>query len=409
MAPNSSPDEADREFDSLPARLRQMSPGDVQYATRFVELLLRAAATCRASDVHLQPTSDLLAISWRLDGMLHFLGEFPRGTATDIVTRLKVLAGLLTYRTDVPQEGRLRGLTNDLDMRISTYPTMHGERAAVRLFAAAEQLLLPESLGLNHADCRKWCELLRARSGVLIVAGAAGSGKTTTAYASLRNIQRESANSRSILTIEDPMEVAIPGLAQSQVNSAAGFDLATALRSALRQDPEVLLIGEVRDPEVAQGVFNAALTGHLVLTTMHAGSAAQAICRLAEMSIEAYLLHSGLRAVLHQRLVRRLCRCAVPIEGLVEMLGIPADHGRRPVGCSDCLGTGYAGRALVAELLQFRADTDPWLTASRPVSREVEQAAIAKGMISSWKRGIELVSAGTTSPAELLRVFREHV
>lgn len=390
----------------LPEQLRKIPAGDGSYASRFVDTLLSAAMAVRVSDLHLQPSAAGLDVSWRMDGMLHAVGSFARGESSDIVTRLKVLADLLTYRTDIPQEGRIRQPATNMEMRVSTFPTLFGERAVVRLFAAADQLLYPEALGLAAEEYALWTELLRLNAGVAVVSGPAGSGKTTTAYASLRHILREHHGARSILTIEDPIEVPLAGAAQSQVQAASGFDLASALRSALRQDPEVLLVGEIRDPEVARGVFNAALTGHLVLTTLHAGSAAQAVCRLAEMEIEPYLLQSGLRAVLNQRLVRRLCACAEDVLDPAEFLGLPVTHAKRAAGCPACQHTGYLGRVLIAELLLLNHSPFNRALATRVDSEHLEQIAIESGMIPRWQRGAELVESGATSPAEIHRVLQ---
>ena len=249
---------------------------------------------------------------WRLDGVLQPIGVFPRGDAADVVSRLKVLAQLLTYHSDRPQEGRIRDKPGEIEMRVSTFPTLHGERAVIRLFASQQRFQYLEDLGLPPEIDAALRKLLRETSGALIISGPAGSGKTTTAYACLREFVRTSEGGRSVVSIEDPIEVAVDGVAQSQVNPQAGFNLATGLRSLMRQDPEVILVGEIRDREAAETVFQAALTGHVVLTTFHAGSAAVAISRLIDMGIEPYLLRSGTLAILNQRLVRRLCPCAAP-------------------------------------------------------------------------------------------------
>jgi type II secretory ATPase GspE/PulE/Tfp pilus assembly ATPase PilB-like protein len=244
------------------------------------------------------------------------VGLFPRGEAADVVTRLKVLADLLTYKTDVPQEGRIRQALGEMETRVSTFPTLHGERAVVRLFAAAGRLLFPEDLGLPDEvlECLK--RLLVETSGAILVTGPAGSGKTTTVYAALRHIVRESGGARSIVALEDPIESAVPGVAQSQVSGAAGFDLAAALRSVMRQDPEVIAVGEMRDRATAEGALAASLTGHLVLTTFHAGSAAGALARLADMGLEPYQLRGGILAIFNAKPVMRagcpLWKCSHP-------------------------------------------------------------------------------------------------
>ncbi len=280
------------------------------YAADFVDVLLKASQQLGASDVHLRPTSDGLEVSARIDGVLQPWGIFPPGQVSDVVTRLKVLADLLTYRTDVPQEGRVRNPPLEAEIRVSSFPTLHGEKVVVRLFAAESRYHYLEDLGLPSDIHEHLPRLLDETSGALLITGPAGSGKTTTAYACLREIVRRSSGGRSIATLEDPVEVSIDGVAQSQVNPSAGFDLATGLRSLLRQDPEVILVGEMRDPATAGVALQASLTGQLVLTTFHAGSAASAVSRLLDMGLEPYILRSGIHAVLCQRLVRKLCSCA---------------------------------------------------------------------------------------------------
>jgi type II secretory ATPase GspE/PulE/Tfp pilus assembly ATPase PilB-like protein len=383
--------------------LRQIPQADPLYASRFVDTLLAAATASGASDLHLQPEPGGIEVAWRLDGVLQKLGRFSRGQIADVVTRMKVLADLLTYRTDIPQEGRLRGQWSSIEMRVSTFPTLHGERAVVRLFSAAYHLLYPEDLNLAMEDCAAWLRRLRDDFGVLVVSGPAGSGKTTTAYASVRQLLRDAGGTRSVLSIEDPIEVPIPGVAQAEVNPAAGFDLALALRSALRQDPEVLLVGEIRDPSIAAGVFNAALTGHLVITTFHAGSAAQALARLAEMAIEPYLLQSALRGILNQRLVRRLCHCAEDLLDPAQHLGLPITRAKGPVGCRDCQQTGFRGRALLSEFLPCEIPSLRAAVGNKPPCEYLEQIAREAGMIPLSVRGIQLVESGITSPAELRR------
>jgi len=317
---------------SIASVLSSFDAASPLYATQFVEALLSAARDSGASDVHVHPTPQGLLVKWRIDGVLQPVGEFSRGKAADVVARLKVLAELLTYRSDVPQEGRIRrsgdGATerqrdgekandqrgdNSVEMRVSTFPTLHGERAVVRLFASQERFLYLADLGLPEEIESSLARLLNETSGAMLLTGPAGSGKTTTAYACLREVVRSSHGQRSVVTLEDPIEMALSGASQSQVQPSAGFTLATGLRSLMRQDPEVILVGEIRDTETVEAVFQAALTGHLVISTFHAGSAAGAISRLLDMGIEPYLLTSGLRAVLHQRLLRRLCECAADI------------------------------------------------------------------------------------------------
>lgn len=415
-------------YSELAERLRGLDPGDVQYATRFVESLLDTAETLEASDIHLQPTPDGLELRLRIDGVLQPLGVFPAGTAASVVARLKVLADLLTYRTDLPQEGRIRtagpragiaprrdakreGPQADhedsvapVEMRVSSFPTLYGEKAVVRLFTAG-QLLRLDDLRLPGEIAQRLRTLLAETSGAIIVTGPAGSGKTTTVYACLRELAAATAGGRSIATLEDPIESAVPGAAQSQVNPAAGFDLATGLRSLMRQDPEVIMVGEIRDRPTAEIAFQAALTGQLVLSTFHAPSAAGAISRLSDMGIEPYLLRSGVLAIVSQRLVRRLCECRSSIDNEERLLGLPAARAWQAAGCDACGGSGYRGRIVIAEI--FTADSSDLAAAilSNSDAATLERLAVSAGMVSRWRRAVTAVEEGLTSPQEVRRVL----
>lgn len=386
----------------LSQQLASLDASSPLYATQFVERLLAAAADSGASDVHLHPLPNGLEVRWRMDGVLQRVGEFPRGAAADVVSRLKVLAELLTYRTDVPQEGRIRpssaaaaavpGAVNNsaVEMRVSTFPTLFGERAVVRLFAGEARFEHLAELGLPAEIEIALRQLLAETSGVVLVTGPAGSGKTTTAYACLREIARASEGRRNLVTLEDPIEMALPGVSQSQVHPAAGFDLPTGLRSLMRQDPEVILVGEIRDGVTAETAFQAALTGHLVLTTFHAGSAAGALSRLIDMGIEPYLVKSGVRAIVQQRLVRRLCECA----------------GRSVAGgCDQCRHTGYRGRLVLAELLPPLSGELGRALLERRDSVELARLAEAAGMTTIAARAKLAVDAGQTDLAEVRRVL----
>lgn len=389
----------------LPTQLAALRPASEMYAAEFVERLLTAAREVGASDVHLQPTPQGLEVRWRLDGVLQLIGCFPPGEASQVVPRLKVLAELLTYRTDIPQEGRIRTPSNEVEMRVSTFPTLHGERAVVRLFAAPDRLLWIDDLGLPGEIAENLRRLTAETSGALVIAGPAGSGKTTTAYACLREVVRASAGGRSVVSLEDPIEAAVPGVAQAQVHRSAEFDLATGLRSLMRQDPEVVLVGEIRDRSTAEGVFQAALTGHLVVTTFHAGSAAGAISRLSDMGIEPYLLRSGVLAIVCQRLVRRLCSCSHPGRDDAQRLGLPVSTWRVPQGCHECHGVGYRGRMVLAEMLTARPTALGRAILSRDDTARLEQLAVQAGMVPRWRRALEAVEQGWTSPAEVRRNF----
>lgn len=386
-------------------RLRQLDPADAAYASQFVDRLLTAACQVHASDIHLQPTRSAVDIRWRLDGVLQPLGTFARGETADIVSRLKVLAELLTYRSDIPQEGRIRERHGEVEIRVSTFPTLYGERAVVRLFAARASLLYLEDLGLPEEILESLRRLLAETSGAILISGPAGSGKTTTAYACLRELVRASGGSKALVSLEDPIEVAVEGVSQSQVHPAAGFDLAAGLRSVMRQDPEAILVGEIRDRATAEAVFQAALTGHLVITTFHAGSAAGAISRLSDMGIEPYLLRSGILGILSQRLVRGLCGCAEQAPDEASWLGLPVRQAWRAAGCASCLQTGYHGRRVLAELLLAEPTELGRAILSRNDAPRLEELAVQCGMVTLGQRAAAAVEAGWTSPAEVRRVL----
>ena len=377
------------------------------FATELVGLVLAAARRVGASDVHLQPASGGMEVRWRVDGVLTLAATLPRAVAPNVVARLKVLADLLTYRSDAPQEGRIRlaAGSGEVEMRVSTFPTLHGEKAVIRLFAESNRYRRVADLGLPEEVAATLGQLLAETSGMILLTGPAGAGKTTTIYACLRDLVATTSGGRSLASLEDPIEADVPGVAQSQVNPSAGFDLASGLRSLLRQDPEVIAVGEIRDRPTAEGAFGASLTGHLVLATFHAGSAAGAVGRLSDLGIEPYLLRSGLLAVVCQRLVRRLCEsCSSRRRRRFSRPGC-RDMPRMAVGCPDCGGTGYRGRSVLAEvLLPGRAEVASAILDRADVPR-VEAAAIASGMITRWGRARRAVEDGVTSPVEVRRVL----
>lgn len=391
--------------EQLRSDLAAVDPRDPQYATLAVDRLLAVARQAQASDLHLQPTADALDVRWRVDGVLQPLLTLPAQLAPNVVARLKVLANLLTYRTDVPQEGRIRAEQGGMEVRVSTFPTLYGEKAVVRMFADRGQYHTLDSLGLRPDITGELRRLLTETSGAVLVTGPAGSGKTTTLYACLRQIAAQSQAGRSLASLEDPIEVAVPGVAQSQVNAAAGFDLAAGLRFLLRQDPEVIMVGEIRDRATAETVFQASLTGHLVLSSFHAPSAAGAISRLMDMEIAPYLLRSGILAIASQRLVRRLCECSQPTDDADARLGLPVASMRLPKGCAACSGSGYRGRIVLAEMLTLQHNALAGAILARDHLPRLEQLAIESGMTPLIRRACEAVEAGLTSPAEVRRVL----
>lgn len=386
-------------------RLPHLDAKSEKFAVDVVQLLLEHARQSRASDLHLIPNGQKqLEVYCRIDGLLQRIATIP-SAASNIVSRLKVLAELLTYRTDLPQEGRIRGATDGVEMRVSTFPTVHGEKAVVRLFAGSQKYLELGELGFPSDVSQRCQEWLSQPQGVLLVTGPAGAGKTTTLYAALRQIQKQSLTPRSLCSLEDPIESLVSGVAQSQINPAAGFTYEVGLKSLLRQDPEVLMVGEIRDKATAEIVFQASLTGHQVLTTFHAGRAAEACGRLLDMGIEPYVIKSGLLGILSQRLVRRLCSCSRAEVSEDDRMGWPVTHSRAAVGCSECDKSGYKGRLPLVEALDSHVGTVGAALLRRADVQEIEMAAIAAGMVPLQRRVVEAIENGQTSVQEAIRVL----
>jgi general secretion pathway protein E len=385
--------------------LAGLDPHDPQYAVNAVERILAAGRRHGASDLHLQPTAAGLEMTFRVDGVLQPAGAFAPAVAANVVARLKVLAELLTYRTDAPQEGRIRAPQTDVEMRVSTFPTLFGERTVVRFFAGAQRYQRLDDLGYPADVLQPLRRRLSETSGAILVTGPAGSGKTTTVYACLRELAACADARRSLVSLEDPIEVAVGGVSQSQVNPAAGFDLATGLRFLMRQDPEVIMVGEIRDRPTAEAAFQASLTGHLLLSTFHAGSAAEAISRLSDLGIEPYLLRSGVLGILCQRLARRLCACCRRTDDPEARWGLPVEPVCVPVGCDACGGTGYQGRFVLVELLTAQRTELGRAILSRSDAATLERLAVEAGMVTRWQRACDALRAGLTSPQEIRRVL----
>jgi general secretion pathway protein E len=376
-----------------------------EYVLRLVDSVLMSARKAGASDIHLLPGEDGLAMSWRIDGVLHPIELLPRAIAPNIIARLKVMSQLLTYQTDVPQEGRIHLLEGNAETRVSTFPTLFGEKCVIRLFAGSNRYRHVDDLGFDTELAGSLKSMLARRGGMILISGPAGSGKTTSIYACLREITEREEHPRSVATLEDPVEAVMPGVAQSQVRPIAGFDYETGLKSLLRQDPEVIAVGEIRDRTTAQVAVQAALTGHLILTTFHAGSASEALNRLLEMGLEPYQVRSAVLAILNQRLLRRLCGCATESQDAKDRLGLAVERVRVATGCEKCRGTGYQGRFLIAEFLIPEAHGVGRSILERSDSIELERRAATAGMKNRWHRAAEAVNAGITSPVEIRRVL----
>ncbi len=353
-------------------------------AAAVVDRLLGAAADAGASDLHLEPGDEGLAVRLRLDGVLQDAGRLPAPLAGRAVTRLKVLAGLLSYRHDIPQEGRIESAAGRAALRLAVFPTVAGERAVVRLFAGGDRLGDLADLGLAGEQQAALGNLAARGEGMILLTGPAGSGKTTTIYAMLRHIITATPG-RSVLALEDPVEQRVPGVSQTQVGPPGGMGFAAGLRSALRQDPQVLAVGEIRDAETATTAVAAALSGHLLISTLHAGSAPAVFARLAQIGIEPFQLASAVTAVLAQRLPRRRCGSC---------------GGDR---CDACGNVGYAGRAMLAELLVVGEATRAAVMI-RGDREALAEAAIADGMVPLATAGRRMVEAGVTTTDELRRV-----
>ena len=380
---------------------------------RMINALLLQALRERASDLHFEPYEGRAVVRFRIDGMLRDAIEPPRALHGALVSRLKVMAGLDIAERRLPQDGRiaLRLGGRQVDVRMSTLPTGAGERVVLRLLDQEAARLDLTTLGMSAGTLEAIDRLIREPHGILLVTGPTGSGKTTTLYAALSRLPRGTAN---MMTVEDPIEYALDGVAQTQVNPRIELTFARALRSILRQDPDVIMIGEIRDLETAQIAVQASLTGHLVLATLHTNDAASAITRLADMGVEAYLLASSLLGVLAQRLVRTLCpHCrlvATPSEGerqLLEEIGLPPSQ---PVfhanGCVECNRSGFAGRTGIYELLRID-ETLRRLIHDGAGEIALRDAALRAGMRRLRGDGARLVADGRTSLAELTRVTRE--
>jgi type IV pilus assembly protein PilB len=383
---------------------------------RLVNSVIFQAAEDGASDVHFEPQEDTLLVRFRVDGVLQEVQRIPKRMMPGVLTRLKVLAKLDIAERRKPQDGRISlnaaAAGRTLDIRVATLPTVEGESIVMRLLDKSKKAPTLEELGMSDEMRRELEVLIRKPTGALLVTGPTGSGKSTTLYAALTEINRPEIN---IITVEDPVEYRLQGVNQVQINAKAGLTFATALRSILRSDPDVVMVGEIRDGETAKISIEAALTGHLVLSTLHTNDAPQALTRLGEMGVEPFLVGAAVSAVLAQRLARKLCNhcCEMYTPSVNEMLKArvssevaAATDGMafyRNKGCPRCNQTGYKGRIGIYQLLTMSEQLES-LAVTKASREDIERAALGEGMRTLWDDGLAKVAAGLTSIEELARV-----
>ena len=371
--------------------LKSFDPGQKHGPERVALLvanILEKGDKCKATDIYIEPCVNKLQVCFRVDGVILPSTELPRELGPNIIARLKFLANLLSYRQDIPQEGRIVQVDSleGIEVRVSTFPTIHGERVALRLFRRENRQFILEELGLEPGVLKNLKDAIGERTGAILFTGPGGSGKTTSIYSCLSHIAKTEKTRRHIVTLEDPVEQILEGVSQTQVSPSTGFDFSLGLRSLLRQDPEVILVGEMRDPETARVAIEAALSGHLLFSTLHAGSSCGVISRLLEMGIEPYLLTSSLRLILNQRLLRKNCtKC-------------------KGNGCADCNNTGYQGRLLLLEAMVLNEDMRRAIL-NRADRTTLEEIFVNNGGITLVSHAIAAVKAGQTTREEVLRVL----
>ncbi|HUR14574.1 MAG TPA: ATPase, T2SS/T4P/T4SS family [Mycobacteriales bacterium] len=379
---------------------------------KFVNLLITQAIQDRASDIHIEPTEKDLRVRFRIDGVLHEVMRSPKSITSGVTSRLKIMADINIAERRIPQDGRLSVTANTkkIDLRVATLPTVWGEKIVMRVLDNSTAMLKLSDLGFSDSNYEVYSKSFIKPYGMILVTGPTGSGKSTTLYATLNIVSRPEVN---VITVEDPVEYRLPGINQVQTNNKAGLTFSSALRSILRSDPDIVLLGEVRDGETAHIAVEAALTGHLVLTTLHTNDAPSAIVRLTEMGIEPFLVGSALDCVLAQRLARRLCpKCKEAYQPSPQVLvenrfpwqdGMELPTLYRPIGCSACSKTGYKGRLALHEVMAVSEEIEK-LTVEHASSMAIGKVAVEQGMITLRHDGLLKVMAGVTSVEEILRV-----
>lgn len=381
---------------------------------RLVNALIARAIAERASDIHIEPETSRVRVRLRIDGILHEVMNIPKDLQSPVISRIKVMAGMDVAERRAPQDGRITLIARpqEYDFRISTYPAVHGENVVIRVLEKSAAQITLDKLGLQPDVAEQFTRMVHAPYGMILTCGPTGAGKTTTLYAALNMINTVE---RNIITIEDPVEYQLPGVVQANVNRKAGLTFATGLRTMVRQDPDVILVGEIRDSETAEIAVEAALTGHLVLSTLHANDSAGAAARLIDMQVEPFLVASSIIGLLSQRLVRTVCpRCATPFTPSDELirqlnLGVSAadlEGAMKGTGCEQCGRTGYKGRTGIYELLKMDDDIRSAIIA-RSSAATIRQIAIEKGMRTLRQDALEKVKAGLTTIEEVIRVTTE--
>ena len=400
----------------LAGQIARVDATDVEAAQeapiiRLLDTIMREAIRNEATDIHIEPMQNGVRIRYRIDGILHEVLRLPKWLSAPLIARVKILGDMDVAEKRVPQDGRMRieMQKKRFDVRISTIPTVNGEKAVLRLLDQTSPLMGLEKLGLWEDDLAKVEYLMSQPYGMILSTGPTGSGKTTTQYSILHRLNTTEVN---ILTIEEPVEYEVPGINQVHVNRKAGVTFATALRAFLRQDPDIILVGEIRDLETADVAFQAALTGHLVLSTLHTNDAPTAATRLIEMGVEPFLISAAVIGVIAQRLARRICpNCKEPYKypeellmrfgtDLSELNGKELYRGR---GCENCRYTGYRGRIGIFEVFVMNTEIADLILRRAPIS-EIRDAAVASGMTTLLQDGWRKVLAGITTPQEVLRV-----
>jgi len=376
---------------------------------KLVNIMIMQAVRDRASDIHIEPEENLLRTRYRIDGILHEVNTLPKKLQSAIISRIKVIANMDIAVSRKPQDGKVSmNLENkDIEIRVSTFPTVHGENVVMRLLDKSSVLLNLKALGISQDIFDDLDKLIRRSNGIILVTGPTGSGKTTTLYAALSSINSMEKN---IITVEDPVEYELPLIRQTQVNPKAGITFANGLRSILRQDPDIIMVGEIRDKDTADIAIQAALTGHLVFSTLHTNDAPSTLTRLLDMGVEPFLISSSVIGVLAQRLVRTICdKCKekyVPTEAVLGDLGMQEQvEFFKGKGCAKCKNIGFLGRIGIFELIIINEDIRKMISERRSAD-QIKKVAVEQGMKTLRDDGLSKVKEGLTTPDEVLRVTR---